>query len=108
VTELNQPAPPGAPPSKPFDIDDYTRALRQLGASAQDLQGLLTSVERDGPRIEAMLKQASKDGREVVDHAFHLALVLVIFLIACALGAAIAYRWAAAHIPGRRESRATG
>jgi hypothetical protein len=106
VTRLQAPPPPGTPPSKPFDVDDYTRALRQLGESAQQLQTLLAAVGREGSTLEVLMGRATEESRGVVDHAFRRALVLVAFLVASVLAAAIAYRWAAARIQGRAGGRA--
>jgi len=106
VARLQQPPPPGTPPSKPFDVDDYTRALRQLGESAQELQTLLAAVDREGSSIEVLVRRASEESRGVVDHAFRRALVLVAVLVASVLAAAIAYRAAATRIQGRSGGRA--
>jgi hypothetical protein len=100
VARLQAPPPPGAPPSKPFDVDDYTRALRQLADSAQELQTLLAAVGRDGSSVDLLVRRATEESRGVVDHAFRRALILVAVSVASVLAAAIAYRWAAARIQG--------
>jgi hypothetical protein len=101
MARLQQPPPPGTPPSKPFDVDEYTRALRQLGESARELQTLLDAVGREGSSIDVVVRRASEESRGVVDHAFRRALVLVAALVTSVLAAAIAYRWAAARIQAR-------
>jgi hypothetical protein len=106
ITRLQQPPPPGTPPSRPFDVDDYTRALRQLGESTQELQALLAAVDREGSSLEVLMQRASEESRGVVDHAFRRALVLVAVLVASVLAAAIAYRAAATRIQGRGGGRA--
>jgi hypothetical protein len=39
-------APPPAEPSRPFDINDYTRAIVELAGTARELQRLLQGAER--------------------------------------------------------------
>jgi hypothetical protein len=106
VARLQAPRPPGAPPSKPFDVDDYTQALRQLADSAQELQTLLAAVGRDGSSVELLVRRTTEESRAVVDHAFHRALILVAVSVTSVLAAAIAYRWAAARIQGSGSGRA--
>jgi hypothetical protein len=106
MARLQQPPPPGTPPSKPFDVDDYTRALRQLEESSRELQTLLATVGHEGSGIDALVQRASEESRGVVDHAFRRALVLVVVLVASVLAAAIVYRSVAARIQGRGSGRA--
>ena len=94
AARFEKPREPNAPPGKPFDVDDYTRALQQLGTTIQDLDALLASVDRDTPKLEALLRQTAAQENVVVDHVFRLALVLV----AVVLAAAIAYRLVAVRI----------
>jgi hypothetical protein len=97
MARVQQPPPPGSPPSKPFDVDDYTRALRQLGESAQELQALLAALGRESSSVEVLMRRATEESRGVVDHAFLRALEL----IAGVLVAAIVYRWATTRIQPR-------
>ncbi len=94
----SKPAPPGTPPSHPFDVNEYTRALEQLGRSATELDTLLRSVNRDAPRIAALIgdagREASERGRALVDYAFGRALALALVLVLSVLAAALLYRWA--------------
>ena len=106
MARLQQPPPPGTPPSKPFNVDDYTRALRQLEESSRELQTLLATVGHEGSGIDALVQRASEESRGVVDHAFRRALVLVAVLVASVLAAAIVYRSVAARIQGRGSGRA--
>jgi hypothetical protein len=89
----------GAPPSKkPFDVDDYTRALAQLGDTTADLQRLLESLDRTAPRVEALLdraaRQASMTGEALADHLFWRAVALIGVILVGGLGTALTYRWA--------------
>jgi hypothetical protein len=95
----SRPAPPGSPPSRPFDVTEYTRALEQLGRSATELEALLRAVNQDSPRIATLIGEAGREvtarGQALVDLAFRRALVVIAFLVLSVLVAALVYRWAA-------------
>jgi hypothetical protein len=103
------PPPPGTPPSPPFDVNDYTRALERLGRSAEEVRSLLRDVNRDAPRVAALVGDAGREaearGRAIVDYALRRALLLSLLLVGAVLAAAIAYRWAATRIAGRGARR---
>jgi len=98
LAATSQPAPPGTPPSRPFDVTEYTRALEQLGRSAIELETLLRAVNQDAPRIAALVgdagREVSERGRALVDYAFGRLLALVLVLVLSTLAAALLYRWA--------------
>jgi hypothetical protein len=99
IAATSAPSPPGTPPSKPFDVNDYTRALEQLGRSATQVEALLRSVDRDAPRVASLIgdagREASERGRALVELAFQRAVAAVLILVGSVLVAALAYRWAA-------------
>ncbi|HET8722635.1 MAG TPA: hypothetical protein VFM53_00425 [Anaeromyxobacteraceae bacterium] len=98
----SRPPAPGAPPSHPFDVNEYTRALEQLGRSATELEALLRSANQDAPRIAALIGDAGREvsdrGRALVDYAFGRALALGLALVGSILVASLVYRWAATRI----------
>ncbi len=102
VARLDAPSPPGSPPSRPFDVTEYTRALRDLGDAATRVEALLQSLDRDAPRVARLVGDAGREvsdrGHALVDHAFRRLLVLGLALVTAALVAAIVYRWVAARI----------
>lgn len=108
VGELNAPRPAGSPPSHPFDVNEYTRALAQLQRTSVELEKLLASVDRDAPQVARLIgdagREASERGRALVDYAFGRLLVLGLALIGAALAAALAYRWLASRIAGSRRA----
>jgi hypothetical protein len=112
---LNPPSPappPGTPPSPPFDIDSYTRALEQLRRSAEEIRALLRDVNQDAPRVAAFLggagREAEARGRALVDYALHRALVLGAALVGFVVAGAIAYRWVSSRIGSRKGPRGEG
>lgn len=102
LAATREPGPPGTPPSRPFDVNEYTRALEQLGRSATELEALLRTVNQDSPRVAALIGDAGREvsdrGRALVDYAFGRALTLVLILVLSVLAAALLYRWASHRI----------
>ena len=100
------PQPPGTPPSQPFDINNYARALEQLRRSAEEIRSLLRDVNQDAPRVAGLVGDAGREaearGRALLDYALRRALLLVGVLVGAVLAAAIAYRWVASRIGARR------
>jgi hypothetical protein len=93
------PSGSGGAPSHPFDVNEYTRALEQLGRSATELEALLRAVNQDAPRVATLIGDAGREvtarGQALVDLAFQRALVVVLVLVLSTLVAALVYRWAA-------------
>ena len=102
LAAASQPSPPGTPPSRPFDVNEYTRALEQLGRSATEVEALLRAVNQDAPRVAALIGDAGREvsdrGRALVDYTFGRALTLVLVLVLSVLAAALLYRWASHRI----------
>jgi hypothetical protein len=98
LATAGKPSPPGTPPSRPFDVNEYTRALEQLGHSATELEALLRAVNQDAPRLAGLIGDAGREatdrGRALVDYAFGRLLALGLALVLSVLAAALLYRWA--------------
>ncbi len=105
LTEFDAPSPPGSPPARPFDVREYTQALDQLARTSVELEALLRSVDKDAPRVAALIgdagREASERGRALVDYAFGRLLTLGLALVAAVLVAALVYRWAATRMARR-------
>lgn len=97
-------ASPSDTDAEPFLINDYTAAVAQINAAAQDLVILLQTFEPtlapdkfDGllRQMNSLTRQAQADGKELVDYAFRQALflgvILMVFSCLMALLATIAY-----------------
>jgi hypothetical protein len=88
---------PGAPPPKPFDINEYTRALEQLGRTTADLQTLVDSLDRNAPRVEGLVhqaaEQAAQSGEALADYIFRRSIALIGLLLGGILVVSLAYRW---------------
>jgi hypothetical protein len=84
VARCQQPAPATATPSepsKPFDIDDYTKALAQAAATARELNTLVASLDRSVPQASELSKSAEASGQRLLNRAFVLGLCLIAVLV---------------------------
>jgi hypothetical protein len=102
IAATSAPSSPGTPPSRPFDVNDYTRALEQLARSAKELEALLRTANQDAPRLATLIgdagREASERGRALVELAFRRAVAVVLLLVGSVLVAALLYRWVASRI----------
>ncbi len=88
MVRFERPAPrEGATPSRPFDVTEYTEALRELGATAAQLQLLLAQV--DGTQVS---DHAADRMATVVDRVYWRLVQLVMVLVAAVVIGALAYR----------------
>lgn len=79
--------------SQPFNILDYGKTAAQIGAMANDLNTLITSVNQSIPQASLLSQQAGAEARLLVDHSFRLGLILIVVLLAGAVLAGLAYRF---------------
>jgi hypothetical protein len=93
MARFERPAPrEGAPPSRPFDVTEYTEALRQLGATATQLQVLLAQADSKAPAITQLSDRAADRMATVVDRVYWRLVQLVLVLVAAVVIGALAYR----------------
>jgi hypothetical protein len=85
-------SPDAGAPSRPFDVMEYTEALRQLGDTAQQLQALLSQADSKTPALASLSDRAAERLASLVDHVYRRLVQLVLVLVgSCVLGA-LAYR----------------
>jgi hypothetical protein len=93
MARFERPAPrEGAPPSRPFDVTEYTEALRQLGATATQLQVLLAQADSKAPAITQLSDRAADRMATVVDRVYWRLVQLVLVLVVAVVIGALAYR----------------
>jgi hypothetical protein len=93
MARFERPAPrEGASPSRPFDVTEYTEALRQLGATATQLQVLLAQADSKAPAITQLSDRAADRMATVVDQVYWRLVQLVLVLVAAVVIGALAYR----------------
>ncbi|MFZ0826611.1 MAG: hypothetical protein WAO02_04235 [Verrucomicrobiia bacterium] len=78
--------------SRPFNVLDYGQAASQIGAAAQQLDALLTTVNQSTPQLAQLGQQTTADANRVVNHAFRLGLILILVLLAGSVLAGLTYR----------------
>jgi hypothetical protein len=78
--------------SRPFNVLDYGTAAAQVGAAANNLNTLLTTINESVPQLAQLQRQSADEANRVVDHAFWRALVLIIVFLAGAVAAACIWR----------------
>jgi hypothetical protein len=92
---------PQDPNAEPFRIREYTDAAAQIHATTTELVVLLQALDglagsphlaQISAQFGSLTQQAKTSGREVVDYAFHKALLLVLLGCAAVLATALGYR----------------
>ncbi len=93
VARFDQPASetPRAP-SRPFDVTEYTEALRELGDTARHLQVLVAQADAKAPVLSQVSQHAAEQIEALVDHVYWRLLQLVLVLVAGSVLGALAYR----------------
>ena len=71
---------------------DYGTAAAQIGAAANNLNALLTSVNQSAPQMAKLGQQTKADADDIVRHAFIYGLVLVLILLAGSVMAGLTFR----------------
>jgi hypothetical protein len=92
VCPTNASAAATATNSRPFDVLDYGTAASQVGAAANNLNTLLTTINESVPQLAQLQRQSADEANRVVDHAFWRALVLIIVFLAGAVAAGCLWR----------------
>lgn len=92
---------PPDPSAEPFRIQAYTDAAAQIHAAATELVALLQALDglagsshlaQVSSQFGVLTQQAQTSGREVVDYAFHRALLLVLLGCGAVLATTLTYR----------------
>jgi hypothetical protein len=88
----NRPARPDGVPARPFDVTEYTEALRQASDTAQQLHALIGLADSQTPAITQLSDHAADRMSAVVDHVFWRLVQLALVLAAVSVLGALAYR----------------
>jgi len=93
VARFDRPEPrPAGTASRPFDITEYTDALRQLSDTAQQLQVLIGAADGKVPALTQLSDRAAERMTTVVDHLYWRLVQLVLVIAAAVVGGALLYR----------------
>jgi DNA repair ATPase RecN len=101
-----QPAEPEpvdpATPKRPFDITEYGATARDLAAAAERVQALLAQLNTSSRDVERVTRAATQEVNGIIDHAFRLALVLILALGLVTVACALLYRYWSPRLPSAR------
>ncbi len=86
------PAATAQAPARPFDVTEYTEALRELGDTARYLQVLLAQADAKAPALSQVSEHAAEQLASLVDHVYWRLLQLVLVLVAASVLGTLAYR----------------
>jgi methyl-accepting chemotaxis protein len=86
------PSSTGRAPARPFDVTEYTEALRQLGDTAQQLQVLLAQADGKAPALTQASHRAAERLSSLVDQVYWRLVQLVLVLVAAVVLGALGYR----------------
>lgn len=92
---------------RPFNILDYAKTAEEIGATAQNLNALIGSMNQSTPEIQRLSLQASADLKKVLDRGFRLGLVLIAVLLTGAVLAGLVYTFFAEKLK-RRAAAGSG
>jgi hypothetical protein len=79
-----QPNRPFAP-GKPFDINDYTRTIVELAASARDLRALVQDLDTTAPHLAGQVAVLTAGLQGLISYALWRLIMLVMVIFAAAL-----------------------
>ena len=82
----------GRTDSRPFDVTEYTEALRTLGETAQHLQVLLAQTDGKMPALNQASERATRQLSSLVDHVYWRLVQLILVLVAAVVLGALGYR----------------
>ena len=78
--------------ARPFDVTEYTEALRVLGETAQQLQLLLRQADGKMPALDQASQRATGQLVSLVDHVYWRLVQLILVLVAAGVLGALGYR----------------
>ena len=78
--------------SRPFDVTEYTEALRVMGETAQQLQVLLGQADGKLPALNQASEHATGHLVSLVDHVYWRLVQLILVLVAAGVVGALGYR----------------
>jgi hypothetical protein len=95
MTNIKAPGSGGGasqPPSRPFNITEYTAAAAEITRSASELEKLISDAERGGPALSQGTADMATALKQVVEVAYWRVLQLIALLLVGGLVVALLYR----------------
>ncbi len=78
--------------SHPFNVLDYGTSAAQIAVAANNLTALLAAINQSAPQLARLRQQTTEDASRVVDHAFKLAVGLILILLSGSVLSALTYQ----------------
>jgi hypothetical protein len=92
---------PTTQPRRPFDVTEYTAAVREVATSARELQALLARVDSSSVSVQHLTGETARELRELADQVYwHIVSIIVVLAATIVIGALV-YRFAARRLAGR-------
>ena len=92
IARFDRPPRTDRPPARPFDVTEYTEALRQLGETAQQLQALIGQADDPAAALRQVSDGAAERMVSLVDHVYWRLVQLAVVLVVASVVGALAYR----------------
>jgi hypothetical protein len=86
--------------SRPFNVLDYGTSAAQIAVAANNLTALLAAINQSTPQLAQISRQTTEDASRVVDHAFKLAVGLILILLSGSVLSALIYQIICKKWPG--------
>jgi len=91
-----RPAPDGTGVARrPFDINDYANAVREVSTSAEQLRQLLSQLTSSTASVQGLTTHTIAQVHRLVDRIFWLCAVLIALACVAVLGSVLTYRFVA-------------
>lgn len=78
---------------RPFDVTQYTAAMREITASARELHGLLEQLDTSSTSVERLADATIGDIRTLIDHIYWQIVSIVLMLAATVFIGVAAFRY---------------
>jgi hypothetical protein len=82
-------------PRRPFDVTEYTAAMREISTSARELHALLDQVDSSSVSVEHLTGATAREIQALADHVYWQIVSIVLVLAATILTGMLMYRYAA-------------
>jgi len=82
----------GAEAAEPLDVAEFGVVAERVGQTAGEIEKLVHSLQSATPQAQTFLLQTADEGKELMDHAFRLALLLVAAVVGGFVCVFLAYR----------------
>ena len=82
-------------PRRPFDVTEYTTAMREITTGARELHALLEQVDSSSVSVEHLTGETVREIQELADHVYWRVVSIILVLAATILVGMLLYRYAA-------------